>query len=198
MPRIETCVMEERVKFIMALEEGTYIMSALCQTYHIRRKTGYKWLNRYRHGGIAALTDRSCAPHRHPHALSDFTKDQILSIKSRFPHWGARKIGARLEQTHPTWTHYPAVSTIGLFLHGQGLTHLRKKRSRCSPTASPLTDGQYSNHVWCADFKGHFKTQNGQRCNPLTISDHCSRYILCCRHLDRANYAFTLHMLKEH
>ena len=191
MPWMETCVMEERIKFIMALAEGTYSMSALCQSYHISRKTGYKWLARYRHGGIEALADRSCAPHHPPHALSDFTKDRILSIKSRFPYWGARKIRARLERRYPTWTHYPAVSTIGLFLHKQGLTYSRKKRSRCSPTESPLTDGKYSNHVWCADFKGHFKTGDGRRCNPLTISDHCSRYLLCCRHLNRANYALT-------
>jgi hypothetical protein len=54
-----------------------------------------------------------------------------------------------------------------------------------------LTDGQYSNHVWCADFKGHFNTGDGRRCNPLTISDHFSRYLLCCRHLERMTFALT-------
>jgi transposase InsO family protein len=191
MPWIETCVMEERIRFIMALEQGTYSMSELCHAYNISRKTGYKWLSRYRQGGLEALRDRSCAPRHHPHEISRFVKEQILSIKARFPHWGARKVRARLERIHPAWEHYPAISTIGLFLHKQGLTHLRKRRSRCSPTERPLTEGRYSNHVWCADFKGHFKTLNGRRCNPLTISDHCSRYLLCCRHLDRANVAFT-------
>lgn len=191
MPWIETCVMEERIKFVMTLREGTYSMSELCRAYTISRKTGYKWLDRYEQGGLRALTDRSCAPHHHPHEISDFVKDSILAIKARFPRWGARKIRARLEHLYPGWEHYPAVSTIGLFLRKEGLTNSRKARSRCSPTESPLTEGRYSNHVWCADFKGHFKTGNGQRCNPLTISDHCSRYLLCCRHLDRANYAFT-------
>ncbi len=197
MPWIETCVMQERIKFIMALLEGTYSMSGLCRAYNISRKTGYKWLHRYRSGGIEALVDHSCAPHRHPHALSDFTQDQILSIKAHFPYWGARKIRARLERIHPTWDHYPAVSTIGSLLSRHGLTHSRKKRSRCSPTVLPLTDGQYSNHVWCADFKGHFKTGDGRRCNPLTISDHRSRYLLCCRHLDRADYPLTRHQFER-
>jgi len=35
--------------------------------------------------------------------------------------------------------------------------------------------------VWCADFKGWFFTGDGQRCDPLTISDASSRYLLRCQ-----------------
>ncbi len=59
MPWIETCVMEERIKFVMSLLKGTYSMSELCSYYNISRKTGYKWLERYRQGGIRDLYDRS-------------------------------------------------------------------------------------------------------------------------------------------
>jgi hypothetical protein len=37
------------------------------------------------------------------------------------------------------------------------------------------------NEVWCADFKGWFRTADGQRCDPLTISDAHSRFVLDCR-----------------
>ena len=183
MPWIETCVMEERMKFIMNVLEGSYGVSELCDHYSISRKTGYKWLDRYRQDGIKGLYNRSRAPHNHPQKMSCQTKESILAIKKRFPKWGARKIRARLERIHPVWDSYPAISTIGLFLRKQGLTCCRRGRHKATPTESPLTIGQYSNHVWCADFKGHFKTGNGNRCNPLTISDHASRYLLCCRHL---------------
>jgi transposase InsO family protein len=36
------------------------------------------------------------------------------------------------------------------------------------------------NAVWCADFKGHFRTRDGARCDPLTISDGYSRYLIDC------------------
>jgi hypothetical protein len=36
------------------------------------------------------------------------------------------------------------------------------------------------NQVWCADFKGWFLTQDGSRCDPLTITDAYSRYLLRC------------------
>jgi len=188
MPWTETCVMEQRAKFIIDVLEGNYSMAELCEYYGISRKTGYKWLDRYRQGGLEALQNLSRSPHHHPHQISQRVRESILAVKKRFPKWGAPKIRSRLERIHPDWISYPAISTIGLFLHKQGLTHPRKRSRRASPTESPLTNGNYANQVWCADFKGHFKTGDGHRCNPLTISDHHSRYLLCCRHLDRMSY----------
>jgi len=188
MPWTETCVMEQRTKFIIDVLESSYSMTELCEYYGISRKTGYKWLERYRQGGIEALHNHSRAPHNHPHEISPQVKESIFAIKKRFPKWGAPKIRSRLERIHPNWSSYPAVSTIGLFLHKQGLTSSRKRRRKATPTELPLTSGLYSNQVWCADFKGHFKTGDGSRCNPLTVSDHASRYLLCCRHLERMSY----------
>jgi hypothetical protein len=37
------------------------------------------------------------------------------------------------------------------------------------------------NDVWCADFKGWFRTADGERCDPLTISDAYSRFLFTCR-----------------
>jgi len=188
MPWTETCVMEQRAKFIIDILEGSYSMTELCEYYGISRKTGYKWIQRYEQGGFDAIRDLSRAPHCHPHQISHQVKESILTVKKRFPKWGAPKIRSRLERIHPDWNNYPAISTIGLFLRKQGLTHPRKRRRKATPTELPLTGGCHSNHVWCADFKGHFKTDDGSRCNPLTISDHASRYLLCCRHLGRMSY----------
>ena len=191
MPWTETCIMEERVKFTMEVLDGTYSMAELCNYYGISRKSGYKWLARYQQGGIESLRDRSRAPHAHPNEISSQVKQAILAVKSRFSKWGAPKIRVRLKREYPNWGSYPAVSTIGLFLSKQGLTSSRKRRRKATPTESPLTNGMCANHVWCADFKGHFKTGDGNRCNPLTITDHASRYLLCCRHLDRMSYKLT-------
>jgi transposase InsO family protein len=188
MPWTETCVMDERVKFVMDVLDETYCMAELCSYYGISRKTGYKWIERYQQGGLEALRDRSRAPHSHPNEMSHQVKESILAIKRRFPKWGAPKIRSRLQRIRPNWDSYPAISTIGLFLYKQGLTSRRKRHRKATPTELPLTNGHYSNQVWCADFKGHFRTRDGNRCNPLTISDHSSRYLLCCRHVERMGY----------
>ena len=44
-----------------------------------------------------------------------------------------------------------------------------------------LASAQGPNHLWCADFKGWFRTGDGSRSDPLTISDAHSRYLLRCR-----------------
>ena len=191
MPWKETCVMEQRARFVMDVLKGTYCISELCTAYGVSRKTAYKWLRRFEQGGFEALHDRSRAPHSHPHEISRQVKEAILAVKRRFPKWGAPKIRDWLERIHSDWDRYPAISTIGLLLQKQGLTCSRRRRRKATPSKLPLTSGRYSNHVWCADFKGHFRTANGSRCNPLTISDHASRYLLCCRHLVRMSYELT-------
>src|SRR5947209_19163422 len=46
---------------------------------------------------------------------------------------------------------------------------------------SELTVAVRPNQVWAVDFKGWFRTGNGQRCDPLTVSDRFSRYVLGCQ-----------------
>ena len=53
MPWTQTCAMQERVKFIIDVLDGTYTMTELCTYYGISRKTGYKWLDRHQQGGFA-------------------------------------------------------------------------------------------------------------------------------------------------
>jgi transposase InsO family protein len=188
MPWTETRIMDARVKFVSEVLEGIYSMAELCKAYDISRKTGYKWLRRYESEGPCGLSDRSKAPHNHPHAINEEAKQAVLSVKGRFSHWGPAKIRVRLQRQYPNWSCYPAVSTIGEYLKRQGLVCSRKRRHRASPTLPPLTVGDNSNDVWATDFKGHFRTGDGHRCNPLTISDDASRYLLCCRHLDQMSH----------
>lgn len=79
----------------------------------------------------------------------------------------------------------PAASTVGELIKRAGLVRKKKTRiRRSSPYADRLGGYDAPNDVWCADFKGHFPVA-GKRCHPLTISDGCSRFLLCCRALPR-------------
>ena len=57
--------MDERARFIAAATGGEWSMTALCEEFGISRKTGYKWLERYRERGVAGLEERSRAPRAH-------------------------------------------------------------------------------------------------------------------------------------
>ena len=59
----------------------------------------------------------------------------------------------------------------------------RKLRHRSPPSSAPFAHCGAANDVWCIDFKGWFLTGDGKRCEPLTIADAYSRYLLRCQAL---------------
>jgi putative transposase len=184
MPWKATCPMDERMRFIAAWLAETDSMSVLCRRFGVSRKTGYKWRTRYTADGPAGLQERSHAPHRQAQALAPSVERTILAVRAVHPHWGPRKLRAWLEHRHGgTW---PAASTIGGWLQRAGLTVPRRRRRRAGPAGTCTAPGG-ANDVWAADFKGWFRTGDGRRCEPLTISDLHSRYLLRCQVVPAAN-----------
>jgi transposase InsO family protein len=103
----------------------------------------------------------------------------LMSLRSEHPSWGPRKLRAYLQRDTPKIV-WPAASSIGDLLRREGLAHPRRKRKRTPPYTQPLQHAAAPNQVWCADFKGWFLTQDGARCDPLTITDAYSRYLIRC------------------
>jgi putative transposase len=183
MPWRETCTMDERMRFIVEYERHEHGMAELCRRHGVSRKTGYKWVERYRVGGLAGLEERSRAPVRRPSAIAAEVAERIVAERAEHPTWGPRKLVARLRVREPERA-WPAPSTVGDLLRRAGLTVPRRPRRRATPTGGgPLAGCDEPNAVWCADFKGQFHTGDGVVCYPLTISDAASRYFLRCQAL---------------
>jgi len=163
-------------------ESGQDTMAELCRRFGISRQTGYKWVERYEAQGPPGLQDRSRAPRHHPKAVPAEVEVAILESRAAHPTWGPKKVRAWLEvhRPHGSW---PAASTFGEILKRHGLTVRRKKRRPTPPYTEPFAACDGPNAVWCMDFKGWFQTGDGARCDPLTISDAFSRYVLRCQAL---------------
>jgi putative transposase len=185
MPWKETCVMDEKTKFIAACLGEEESMAEICRRFDISRKTGYLWRTRYRENGAEALSERSRAPRHHPNAICDELAKVLLQARTAHPTWGPRKLLAWLHQRHPR-PDWPAPSTVGDLLRRHGLVVPRRRVRRATPSAGPLLHADGPNSLWCADFKGWFRTGDGQRCTPLTISDAHSRFLLRCQGLGGA------------
>ena len=184
MPWKESNTMDLRVRLVQDRQEGCSIAS-LAEIYEVSRKTIYKWLDRYDRGGVAALADASRKPQHSPARLSDEVIAQILAARDRW-RWGPRKLRVKLAAAHPEIA-WPAESTIGEVLKRAGLTHRRKLRVRTPPYAQPFARVAEANQTWCADFKGWFRTGDGTRCDPLTITDAHSRFLLRCHIVPKAD-----------
>jgi len=130
--------MDARIGFITDYNSGLVAMTELCKRYEISRKTGFKWLERYRDLGAAGLTDRSRAPHEHGRATPQNIAEAIVGIGHVRPSWGPRKIVAKLAMDHPE-IDWPAASTAGEILKRAGLVCGRRLRRSAPPRIDPLT-----------------------------------------------------------
>lgn len=188
MPWKETCRMDARVQFISRLLSGDEEMAAVCREYGISRKTGYKWLGRYRQDGAAGLRERSHAPLCHGRSLDVAVVQAVLGLRERWPRWGARKLRVKLVELRPELA-APAASTIGEWLSRAGLVGPSRRHRRCPAYTRPFAAVTAANDVWCTDFKGWFRTGDGRRCDPLTLTDAHSRYLLRCQAVARPDEA---------
>lgn len=179
----------ERERFVMAHRTKLYTVTELATAFGVSRKTAHKWLNRFDETDPDCLRDRSHAAHRHPNATPQAVVEAVIRQKRDRPTWGPLKLQPRQDDAPDVIAAWPAPSTRGLILARAGLTQRRRRRKRVAASIQPLTAASGPNDVWCADFKGWFRTRDGQRCDPLTVTDAYSRLLLCCQGLARPDYA---------
>ena len=181
MPFKETCVGDEKLRFIVAcLKEDERTMTSLCEAFGISREWGYELLRRYRAEGLSGLAPRSRAPHRPGQAMAEATAAAIVQLRCERPSWGPKKLRAVLARRAPA-TAWPAASTIGDLLRREGLSQPRRRRRTPLPLTRPFAPVRAPNDLWCIGFKGWFCTGDGRRCDPLTLTDADSRYLVDCR-----------------
>jgi len=176
----ETGVIDERISFVAACLEDDETMSAVCAAYGISRRTGYKWLKRYREHGPSGLLDLPRTPLHHGRATSLDVVERIVAVKEAHPLWGPKKIAAVLRRGEPE-RGWPAPSTVGEILKRQGLVKGRRRARWRNVGNGPWPEPEGPNGLWSADHKGWFRTGDGERCEPLTVMDGASRYLLALR-----------------
>lgn len=179
MPWKETTMINERSEFALkSLQEGVNF-SALCREYGISRPVGYKWKRRFEQEGRPGMEDHSRKPHGSPTELAEVVICRISRLHTRHPSWGPKKLHALYLRSYGKG---PSLSSVKRIFERSGWVRKRKKRS--AHEAGRISSGRKAsapNEVWTVDFKGWWHTGDGSRCEPLTIRDEHSRYLLAVR-----------------
>jgi transposase InsO family protein len=181
--------MVRRLQFVKLALKAQQSMSQLCRLFGFSRKSGYKWKARFLAQGVSGLRDRSHRPHQPGRQTSSQWLTRIRRLRRRHRSWGSKKLAACLRRDYPE-PKAPAARTIGKWLQRMKLSPRVRPRARQGPPMKrrPLTIARRSNQVWTVDFKGWFRTQDGQRVEPLTVRDLFSRYVLSIRLLRDQNW----------
>ena len=172
--------MDQRVALIADWLRDEWPITQLARRYGVTPKTVYKWVDRYLADRAHGLVERSRAPVQHGRATAPAVQAAVVQLRRQQPTWGPKKLRAVLQRRHPTQA-WPAASTIGDVLRRAGLSQPQRRARYLVPLTQPLAAAVAPNDVWTADFKGWFRTQDATRCDPLTVADACSRWVLCCQ-----------------
>lgn len=178
MPWKEQNVMDARRAFIDDYLEEKMSFSQLCERYQISTKTGYKWRKRFYEGGYPALENMSRRPHGHAMQLDEDEICKVIKLKQRFINQGPKKIHALYNRAHQKQI---SLSSVERILSKAGYTQQRKRRRITALThISGVLEAKAPNEIWTIDFKGHWFGRGGHKCEPFTVTDQYSRYILHC------------------
>lgn len=180
MPWKDVKPMDEKLLFLADHLRGVGNFSQLCERYGISRKTGYKWVGRYRQAGLDGLAERSRRPLHPAEEIPYAIRQAILELRgAQRDAPGPKKIQALLARRFESEI-IPCKTSIYNILKAAGQIETRRRVRRVQPSPSPLRTASRPNELWSADYKGQFKTADRQWCYPLTIMDHASRYLLAC------------------
>lgn len=182
-PRRSVVSIREELILKVLAKEDTVV--DLAEEYGVARKTIYKWLKRYETRGLTGLVDESRRPHTSPMKTSAELALEIVQLKKEHMRWGPKKICTVLAKRHPE-KDTPSVVTIQRVLRGVGL--MKRSRRRASGGLAPTPTFQVPtapNDLWTVDFKGWWRTKDGAKCEPLTVRDAFSRYVLTVRLMTR-------------
>lgn len=189
--------METITRFVMQAQSDRFTITELCEQFGISRKTGYKHLERYAESGLKGLAERSHRPRHFPQITDEAVEALIVEERRRHRTWGPKKLHKVLEVKHGIESP-PARSTIAGILRRHGLSVRRRRKPGAYRALNEgLTAPTQPNEVWSVDFKGWFILGNGQRCDPLTVCDRYSHYVLACRAQPNQQFKGTLHSFQS-
>ena len=169
--------MSQKIEFVeRATEEGANV-AKLCIEYGVSRETGHKWLRRFRQKGYVGLDEESRRPKLSKAATSEELVLAVIEARDAHPFWGPVTLRDLLKRKYGEKT--PSRATIARILAASGQVRRRRRKTVVSiVTQAPSVEVNKPNDLWTVDFKGRWNAGDASRCEPLTVRDACSRYVL--------------------
>ena len=176
MPWKDRRTMGLKIEFVERHAAGEKV-AALCREFGVSRTAGHKWIKRFKEQGHAGLDEESRRPRTAPLATAEELVIATIEARDAHPRWGPRKLYGVLRRRFGEQT--PSVRTIARILKRANKVRERRKRAPISVIEqAPRLAAAAPNDVWTVDFKGWWRVLDGARCEPLTVRDAASRYVL--------------------
>lgn len=171
-------------------------LTELCKEFGVSRQTGHKWLRRYRELGPLGLVEQSRRPDSTPSSTGEDVVLAILELRNQHPSWGPDKISRVLIKRFAAAA--PSKSTVARALRRLGKVKRRRPPLRLwTVDGRPYFEVAGPDDLWTMDFKGWWRARNGQKCEPFTVRDAYSRFVLAVRLLPSSRGAGVRRVLED-
>lgn len=160
-------------EFVDFAEKGHEPFSAICARFGISRKTGYKWLNRFRAEGEAGLVEQSRRPKTFPRKTPDAVEELAISLRAENPNWSAARISAEIQARGIAPV--PAPSTIDLILRRR-----REVVAQQQAAAVVVSDAVRfePNFRWTIRLLPEIRVAGSGTMTPVAVEDDVTRFII--------------------
>ncbi len=168
MPWLETKVLDQRIQFVMAMQQPGAKLARVCRAFRISRPTGYKWLRRERaERSVVALVDRSRRPCTSPRRTGPTIVARVVALRQD-TSWAGEKLAVLLQAEGISLSR----RTVDRIIQREGLT-----RADVAPApALGRFERSVPNELWQMDAKGAYPLADGGRCHALSVLDDHSRF----------------------
>ncbi|MFO1451395.1 MAG: helix-turn-helix domain-containing protein [Opitutaceae bacterium] len=158
-------------EFVEMAEKRDEPFVALCARFGVSRKTGYKWLKRFRLAGEAGLQQLSRRPKSSPRRTPDAVVDAVLSLRREHPDWSGQRL--RTELASRGVTPLPAPSTIDLILRRQ-----RDDATARLQALGPDAQRFEPNYRWTVQFGVEVRLSDGTLTTPVMVRDTTTGFLV--------------------
>lgn len=156
--------MDIRTKAVILYEEGIHSTRELCRMYGISDRTLRRWCSMYRKNGPQGLSPNKPGPRKARHGVSAALEQRIISLKQKYPSWGARRI--KYQFTLPA--HWKTVHNV---MKRRGLLiRIKAKPQPCKRFARHHVDSMWQGDTF------QFRIKGAGKVYVTGFTDDCSRY----------------------
>lgn len=181
-------------EFVELAEKREESFADLCARFGVSRKTGYKWLNRFRAAGQAGLEPQSRRPKSSPRKTPEAVVETVLALRRAEPDWTVARLHQELQArgVRPL----PAPSTVDLILRRQ------REAAATAPVSGHEAGRSEPNYCWAFEPGAVVPLAGGETVVPVWVRDEATGFmvgsILLESRREEALMAFAEELFRRH
>lgn len=156
--------METRTKAVILYDEGIYSGKEISVMYNISDRTLRRWNNSFKNSGIDGLKPKKPGPKEPNNKTTTALEQQIIRLKQRYPHWGARRLKHQFNIPAHFNTVHNVIKKNGL------LIRIKAKPQPCKRFARHHVDSMWQGDTF------QFRISGVGKVYVTGFTDDCSRY----------------------